>query len=834
MADDEIFQTVDYINNFDEKNINVCFLFTIGRSGSLLLQTLLDNHPEIILIPKIIYYYFEWEKINKTPDNPIELITNFLTMESINAGWSYDIELGVNKNETYDLQPEKFSEIILKILKHFTIINRKTFFLAIHFAYALLHNQNITKIKCIFLHHHLLDLFPKHKYFSPTCIKQILSDYFLQKNTFFSQIFLDFPQAKLIVSVREPFESYFSFLNTIKRKDSYFSSIRFFITLHYLVFSYHSFINQQFINKKNIKIVKFEDLHLKTENIMKDIAEFIGVSFNPTLFESTIDGKLWWGKPVNDINGTNQNLKTDMWKEGLDIGSKYLCQLLFKNIVINLGYKLEDININNQSLLIENEFNSHLLSLFIILKYKFYQNNSDIRLLEIYPLLKNTLIKCIAKFNNMSFEDIIRNLDNDIRYKETDLIIQYDFIDSLNISKKGFLILIQYWEHWSLPELWVNRFNKEVDQIWVFSSFIKNSYVNSGVEPEKIEIIPYPINTDLFRPFTENVVDNKKFIFLCFISEKSGANILLDAYCEEFKPEEHVCLAMCEIAFTTKNTVLMDKINIINNDPLKPNISLIHVSSNEEYEQEFYFEENLPQIYNYSDCFVYPYKTEGIGANILEAMACERIIITTKGGVALDFCNSENSYLINNNWEDCKIDYEDELNLTGNKFEFNVEKEHLKQILRHVFTNQDEAKIKARKGRESVVKNYSYKNCFDKIDKVINKIKHKPVLRFNLEKIKSDLFKQAQKTFELNDYSNSEIFFEKLIRYDLKNTNYLYKLALIKLKLLKYNEAINYFVESIELGLYNHDVFYNLAYCLDKEGENELASLYFQKAEEFT
>ena len=55
--------------DFDEKKINMVFLFVIGRSGSLLLQSLLDNHEEVIMLPSYFPVYYEWDKFTHLTNN---------------------------------------------------------------------------------------------------------------------------------------------------------------------------------------------------------------------------------------------------------------------------------------------------------------------------------------------------------------------------------------------------------------------------------------------------------------------------------------------------------------------------------------------------------------------------------------------------------------------------------------------------------------------------------------------------------------------------------------------------------------------------------------------
>ena len=54
----------------------------------------------------------------------------------------------------------------------------------------------------------------------------------------------------------------------------------------------------------------------------------------------------------------------------------------------------------------------------------------------------------------------------------------------------------------------------------------------------------------------------------------------------------------------------------------------------------------LAGLYRGADALVLPYRGEGFGMPLVEAMACGKPVITTADGPAKDFCDESNSYLV--------------------------------------------------------------------------------------------------------------------------------------------------------------------------------------------
>ena len=216
----------------------------------------------------------------------------------------------------------------------------------------------------------------------------------------------------------------------------------------------------------------------------------------------------------------------------------------------------------------------------------------------------------------------------------TDLItIRHNWPPDWSDVKNGLKIHCQPWEYGSLPKDWIKPLNK-ADQVWANSVYIKDMYINGGVNPDKVELCPLGFDPKVFniqaRPLKLKTSKGFKFLFVGGTIFRKGIDILLNAYINNFSRQEDVCLVVKDIGNNSfyQNQNLSDYIKKLSADNKTPEILYIdNYLSNEE----------MAGLYTTSDCLVHPYRGEGFGLPVLEAMACGTLPIVTKGGATDDF-----------------------------------------------------------------------------------------------------------------------------------------------------------------------------------------------------
>lgn len=130
-----------------------------------------------------------------------------------------------------------------------------------------------------------------------------------------------------------------------------------------------------------------------------------------------------------------------------------------------------------------------------------------------------------------------------------------------------------------------------------------------------------------------------KFLFVGGTIGRKGPDVLLEAYLNSFTTADDVCLVIKDFGGKTVYTgqTIESQIRIAQARPGAPEIL---------YLNEDMAPDALPGLYTACDCFVLPYRGEGFGLPVLEAMACGLPVIVTAGGATDDFVNDETGFRI--------------------------------------------------------------------------------------------------------------------------------------------------------------------------------------------
>lgn len=199
------------------------------------------------------------------------------------------------------------------------------------------------------------------------------------------------------------------------------------------------------------------------------------------------------------------------------------------------------------------------------------------------------------------------------------------------------------WEFGVIPERWAAQFNRELDQVWVPSRFVAHSFEISGVAPERLRVIPNGVDTRLLRPVGERYpLPSRKSLRLLFVGGmvfRKGMDLLLQAYAKAFSAADDVVLVIKSFGNSSHYAYqgLERQLQQLQNQPEAPEILLI---------SEDLTPEALASLYRACDVYVHPYRGEGFGMPILEAMACGLPVVIPNAGPAPEFCPPEASWQV--------------------------------------------------------------------------------------------------------------------------------------------------------------------------------------------
>jgi LPS sulfotransferase NodH len=280
-----------------DKILPVVFIVGRGRSGSTLLTSLLNNHPQIIApeesrFVQELYYQFkntkEWSDVNK------EKFCNavFSCFESL------DIDKNGLENRIFSL--EKDASLAAFLQEVYLSVKQLSL------------KENIQLI---------VDKNPKYSFFIPK-LRAI------------------FPEAKFIHLTRDYRESFLSFKKIKGMKGERKN-------LSFQIFRWRYYHRSILKEKSSIPdlsylLVKYEDLVSDTEQFMKKIANFIGVDFKEELIEhQQIQREGVRAEIHQNLNKEINTSKIDKWKKEMSQKEIKLANAIAGEIALQFNYEKE-------------------------------------------------------------------------------------------------------------------------------------------------------------------------------------------------------------------------------------------------------------------------------------------------------------------------------------------------------------------------------------------------------------------------------------------------------------------------------------------------------------
>ena len=310
-----------------------------GRSGTGLLHSLIDGHPEISILPSIYFNEFfddsTWKKI--IAGGWEEMADRFASIYAVLFDASSNINIlgknkkfianigkkegmmnvGTERDEVLSVDKKIFIKELKQLMDSHDRLDAFVFFKLIHSAYEIT-LQNPKEKNHIFYHIH-----------NP--------DYYARLN------FLRLaPNTNWLMMVREPLQNCESWITKPFLDNDY-------KTVSRRIFQMLFEVDQDILRNENSIGVRLEDLKEYPKKTIPALCKWLGIKEEDSLYEMTAQGKRWWGDP----SGNNYE------KDGMDpfgkssinrkIGSvfsqndQYILSTLFYPFSVRFGYLEENL-----------------------------------------------------------------------------------------------------------------------------------------------------------------------------------------------------------------------------------------------------------------------------------------------------------------------------------------------------------------------------------------------------------------------------------------------------------------------------------------------------------
>jgi glycosyltransferase involved in cell wall biosynthesis len=230
----------------------------------------------------------------------------------------------------------------------------------------------------------------------------------------------------------------------------------------------------------------------------------------------------------------------------------------------------------------------------------------------------------------------IKKLSEKTSDKQPDIQLRHAYppIWQWPIGSDTKVVYIQPWEYPKVPFEWQYKWETFADHLIVPSNYIRDIVVRGGLNPASITVVPNGYNPEVFNKTNDTVapygIDPEKFNFVYVGNSqwRKGLDLLINAWHKCFKSYDNARLIIKD------NPAIYGKNSVLN--------EIIKMQYKTECAPVTYIDDNLPDhmmadIFRCSKVVIHPYRAEGFGMHIQEAVACGCVPILPDKGPHQDF-----------------------------------------------------------------------------------------------------------------------------------------------------------------------------------------------------
>jgi glycosyltransferase involved in cell wall biosynthesis len=286
-----------------------------------------------------------------------------------------------------------------------------------------------------------------------------------------------------------------------------------------------------------------------------------------------------------------------------------------------------------------------------------------------------------------------------------------------------------------IPQWMANQVNFRVDEVWLPSMGLVESFVDGGADPTKMVILPEAVDDRIVaRPVAPLHLTNKaayNFFSSFKLEARKNWQMLIRAFLEEFTIDDDVALFVHSFFHNTPSAVLDRRdagalqqyvAGYINRmveetglDRSRLPVGKIHIIGQEMEAQV------MPRIYQSMQAFVLPTHGEGWGLPIAEAMASGLPVVVTNWSGPVHFMNADNSL---------PIRVEGFVEAAGSEFPqgsvwAQPSLSHLREIMRWLYDDPERGRVIGARARYDMLTKYSIDAVAVETLKHIRRIRNK-------------------------------------------------------------------------------------------------------------
>ena len=296
---------IDYFST-----LPVVVLSSFNRGASFFLHGLIDGHDQVCTTP------FIFPLLNLIQDNKQSNgVCDPLWISTLQRFMQEKLD---NENSKFNL--EDFSKYYLEFVRNYDFNDiSRTIFYASHYAWSMLNNQDIYRLKAIFWHPH-------------------------HHNREYENFFVNILKCKMLFTSKDPREalvsSYKYWQTTTSMLVSPLSQTSYLfdeLILYYISSSLdrYSFYLE---NKNSSFVIKTEEMNDNPDDAVGKLAKFMNINVTDSLFSSTFIGHVKSSESSRGLEGFNKKINNERWQHELnDIVITFL-ELIHFNYMIEFNY----------------------------------------------------------------------------------------------------------------------------------------------------------------------------------------------------------------------------------------------------------------------------------------------------------------------------------------------------------------------------------------------------------------------------------------------------------------------------------------------------------------